>query len=81
MLWDGQDPNWPADWKKNRKIAKAILLEDCKLITSEPKYEIQRVADKFSHGDFSIKILFLPIGHPELNSIEIAWAYMKRKNL
>ena len=49
------------------------------MITPEPKFEIELVTDKFSHGDFSIKILFLRIGHLELNPIELVWAYMKRQ--
>ena len=77
MRWGGPDPNWPADWKRNRNITKTALLQHCKLITLEPKYEIRQVADKFSNGDFSIKISFLPRGHPELNPIELDWIYLK----
>ena len=36
------------------------------------------MADKFEAGDFSIKILFLPVACPEFNPIEMVWAQVKR---
>ena len=43
-----------------------------------PKYKIQKLADQFETATFSIKILFLPVAHPELNPIEMVWAFIKR---
>ena len=34
--------------------------------------------DKFETATLSIKILFLPVAHPELNPIEMFWACVKR---
>ena len=48
-------------------------------IAAPPKYEIQRLADSFTLDGFSIKILMLPVSHPELNPIELSWAYMKQE--
>ena len=36
------------------------------------------ITDKFAVEDFSIKILLLPVSHPELNPIEIVWGFVKR---
>ena len=44
-----------------------------------PKYKIQKIADKFEKSGFQIKILFLPVSHPELNPIEMVWSLVKRK--
>jgi len=42
------------------------------------KYAVQELADKFSNDTFSIKILFLPVAHPELNPMEMVWGTVKR---
>lgn len=43
-----------------------------------PKYLAQELADTFTEGDFHIKIIFLPVAHPELNPIEHVWDSVKR---
>ena len=58
--------------------SKSQLLERAKKIYPKPKYKIQKIADKFHKGHFSIKILFLPNAHPELNPIEMLWGCIKR---
>ena len=44
-----------------------------------PTYKIQKIATKFNKGDFQIKILFLPVAHPELSPIEMVWSKIKRE--
>ena len=79
IRWGFPAAHWPKDWITDPKITKPILLEHCLKIAPDPKYEIQAIADQFTQGQFSIKILFLPVSHPELNPIELAWAYTKRQ--
>ena len=47
-------------------------------IYPSPTYKIQKMANKFATEEFNIKILFLPVAHPELNPIEMFWSKMKR---
>ena len=47
-------------------------------ICPQPQYQIQAIADSFSTDTFHIKILFLPVAHPELNPIEMVWSDIKR---
>ena len=42
------------------------------------KYVVEEVADRFTEGSFDIKILFLPVAHPELNPMEMVWGTVKR---
>ena len=44
---------------------------------STPKYMIQSFADTFSDDEFPIKMLSLPVAHPELNPIEVVWGNSK----
>ena len=44
-----------------------------------PTCKIQKIATKFSEGDSQIKILFLPVEHPELSPIETVWLKIKRE--
>ena len=46
-----------------------IQLFDHGRIHPNPKYKIQKIADNFEKDVFSIKILFIPVAHPELNPI------------
>ena len=43
-----------------------------------PRYKIQNLANQFETAIFSIKLLFFQVAHPELNPIEMAWAFIKR---
>ena len=74
--WGGAPDDWVLTWK--RKMKKASLLEQARAMYPAPKYKIQKIADKFETEDFSIKILFLPVAHPELNPIEMVWGKVKR---
>lgn len=76
-LWGGPPEHWPSDWRTCRRITKNLMLEHATNITPAAKYLTQDLADQFEDGDFSIKILMLPVAHPELNPIELVWAYMK----
>ena len=76
LRWKGVPDNWPLNWAHQK--SKSQLLEQAKKIYPAPKYKIQKIADKFQEGDFSIKILFLPVAHPELNPIEMVWGCVKR---
>ena len=75
--WGGPHRSWPMDWRVSRKVTKSIMMEHAKKIAPAPKYMVQHVADTFSEDDFSIKILFLPVAHPELNPIEMVWGHVK----
>ena len=37
------------------------------------------MASKFETSTFKLKVLFLPVAHPELNPIEMVWGVIKRK--
>lgn len=53
-------------------------LLDCVRHTYPPtKYKIQKTADKIA-ADFSIKTLFLPVAHTELNQLEMVLEFLKR---
>ena len=45
---------------------------------SESEVSNPKIADKFASEAFSIKIIFLPVALPELNTIEIVWGFVKR---
>ena len=70
--WGGPPDDWPILWRT--KKLKSQLLELAKEIQPPPKFLAQEIADKFG-----IVILFLPIGHLELNPIEMLWAKVKGK--
>lgn len=74
--WGDAPAEWPEDWRKLKR--KSQLLEYARSIYPAPKYKIQKIADKFSTDEFDIKILFLPVAHPELNPIEMVWSFVKR---
>ena len=57
---------------------KHQLLDYARNIYPSPKYKIQKIADKFALEDFSIKIIFLSVAHPELDPIEMVWGFVKR---
>jgi hypothetical protein len=60
------------------RIKKAQLLSQREVVTPPPKYLAQELAVKFESGDFNIKILMLPVAHPELNPIEHVCEFFKR---
>lgn len=68
--------DWPLIWK--RKKTRRQLLECARQVKPNPKYLVQELADKFTDGAFIIKIIFLPVAHPELNPMEMAWGTVKR---
>jgi DDE superfamily endonuclease len=74
--WDGIPDEWPSNWRQSK--TKAQLFSRCEAVTPPPKYLAQELADKFKNGDFSIKILMLPVAHAELNPIEHVWGIVKR---
>ena len=72
------------NWLEGRGLASADmnklqLLEKVKLNAPPPRYIIEEIAEEKGH-----KVLRLPPRHPELNAIELIWAYLKsyvaRKN-
>ena len=71
IRWNVFPDNWRLIWAHHK--SKSQLLEQVKKIYPAPKYKIQKIADKFREGDFSIKILFLPVAHPELNPTLMVW--------
>lgn len=77
--WGGPPAHWPGNWRTSRNITKNLMLSWATEIAPAPKYMAQDLADQFTEGDFLIKILMLPVAHPELNPIELVWAYMKNK--
>ena len=57
---------------------KYQLLQFVRKVSSSGKYKIQKLAHAFSSNGFEMKILFLPVNHPELNPIEMVWSYIER---
>ena len=53
-------------------------MDHARRIYPNTKCKIQKIADKLKKDEFSIKILFLPVAHTELNSIEMVWSLVKR---
>ena len=60
-------------------LKRVELAALCKKHKPKKVYEIQVLAAKYN-----LKVLFLPVGHPELNPVEMVWAgmkdYVKKKN-
>ena len=75
--WDGIPDDWPLTWRV--KKTKDQLLQHAREIYPSPIYKIQKIANTFREGRFEIKILFLPVAHPELNPIEMLWSKVKRQ--
>ena len=75
--WGGPfNEEWPlVGWEKLK--LKAQLLEEAKDCHPGIIYEVQKLADSFSTPNFDIKILFLPVAHPDLNPIEMVWGTVK----
>ena len=66
--WGGPTNNWALPWAYQK--TQHQLLHHAHKIYPNPKYKIQRIARKFETETFSINIMFLPVAHPELNSIK-----------
>ena len=62
------------DESASQEMTKAALLEISKNYFKTAKTEIQEIAEAYGHT-----VLYLPPYHPELNPIEYAWGYIKRK--
>ena len=75
--WDGPNDDWPLTWAAEKTNSQK--LQEARRLKPTPEYEIQRIADLFAEGEFCIKILFLPVAHPELNPIEMVRGMVKRK--
>lgn len=76
MRWGGAPDHWPLTSKWNK--TKSQLLEFARSIYPPPVYEIQKIANECSISGFHVKVLFLPVAHPELNLIEVVWSIVKR---
>lgn len=75
--WYGPcDDDWPLLWHKLK--LKYQLFEEAVKLHPGIYYEVQKLADTFQTPTFNIKILFLPVAHPELNPIEKVWGTVKR---
>ena len=61
-------------------LTKVELAAICKRNKPKPKYVISEIAAKYK-----VKILILPVAHPELNPIELVWSqlkqHLKKKNV
>jgi len=53
-------------------LTKPEIGQICKQNKPKPEYEVSVAA-----REFDCEILLLPVGHPELNPIEMVWAYVK----
>ncbi|TMW55725.1 hypothetical protein Poli38472_010607 [Pythium oligandrum] len=53
-------------------MTKPELGQLCKENKPKPEYEVAVTA-----REFDCDVLFLPVGHPELNPIEMVWSYVK----
>ena len=63
---------------KDLKDTKQILLEKSKSIHVPKKYILEKITKEYCNSNSkSIQILQLPIGHSELNPIEMIWAHVK----
>ena len=69
--WEGKLDDWP--WNRRNSRSKLLLLQKSRHVYPNPKYKIQKIASRFD-----IKILFLPIAHPELNPLDMVWSFVKR---
>lgn len=69
ISWNGVSTNWTLTWAHQK--SKSQPVEQAKKQYPVPKYKIQKIADKYHEGNFSINILFLPVAHPEFNPIAI----------
>ena len=61
-----------------RRKTVSQLLSYARTVKPTPKYQVQELADKFTEEMFNIKIMFLPVAHPDLNPIELVWVTIKR---
>ncbi len=59
---------------------KAELLEQARAHATEKLYVTDQMAEEYKiRSSMNVAVLRLPIGHCELNPIELIWAQVKRK--
>jgi hypothetical protein len=57
-----------------RALTRDVLFTLCEERQPRPRFKVEELAEVYG-----IKILFLPVAHPELNPIELMWAQMKQQ--
>ena len=67
LRWDGVPDGWPLKWKTSKR--KNELLSRAREVHPSPTCKIRKIAKIYTIGMFHIKILFLPVAHPELNPV------------
>lgn len=72
-LLPGNDGNFTI-----HKYSKTFLYAECQAMKPPKKFKIYDWLDKWN-GDHAtdIKVLFLPVAHPQLNPIEMMWSWLK----
>ena len=63
----------PTTIEANMRMLKKDLYAKAKAMTPAPKTKIEEIGEQYG-----VKVIFLPVAHPELNPIELQWANMKR---
>jgi transposase len=66
--------------RKLQGMTKAALLALCRENDPKPVYKVQAWFDKFNNENpgKDLKVLILPVAHPQLNPIENLWGQMKQ---
>ena len=69
LRWEGVPDDWPLPWKTSKRKDESRLR--AREVYPRTIYKIQQIANMNMIGMFHIKILFLPVAHPDLNPIEM----------